>query len=110
MLRSYTYPYCLNYFVEIRLSLNDLKKIELVFPVSDLSVDNKPLRRGSGGKMLQKFVTSVDDIANWFNKYEIESLDLWISSGIETDGVLKLAISAKGEGGFKLTLNPKKDK
>ena len=89
--------------------MNDQKKIELVFPESDLSIENKPTRRGPNGKMLREFVTSVDDIATWFNKYEIDSLELWISGGIETEGILKLAISAKGEGGFKLTLKPRKE-
>ena len=58
-------------------------------------------------RCLQKFATSIDDITNWFNQYDIETIELWISGGMETEGILKLAVSAKGEGGLKLTLKPK---
>jgi hypothetical protein len=37
----------------------------------------------------------MDDITGWFNQYDIESIELWISSGVETEGILKLAISAR---------------
>ena len=33
--------------------------------------------------MLHSFSTSLDEITNWFNKYEIESIELWISGGIK---------------------------
>jgi hypothetical protein len=88
--------------------MTDLKKIELVFPESDVSTENKPVKRGPDGKILQKFVTSVDDISTWFNKYEIETIELSISGAIETNGILKLAVNAKGEGGLKIILKPKK--
>jgi hypothetical protein len=87
---------------------NKKKKIELIFPESDVEIENRPARRGPGGKMLQKFATSIDDITNWFNQYDIESIEMWISGGMETEGILKLAVSAKGEGGLKLTLKPKR--
>ena len=89
--------------------MNNLKKIELVFPESEVNMENQPVRRGPDGKTLQKFVTGLDDIATWFNKYEIQSMELWISGGFETEGILKLAVSAKGEGGLKVILKPKKD-
>jgi hypothetical protein len=89
--------------------MEESKKIELVFPETDISIENRPARRGPDGKMLQKFVTGIDEIATWFNKYEIQSMELWISGGIETEGILKLAVSAKGEGGLKVILKLKKD-
>jgi hypothetical protein len=89
--------------------MTNSKKIELVFPESDLGSENRTSRRGPAGKMLQKFVTGIDDIATWFNKYEIQSMELWISGGIETEEILKLAVSAKGEGGLKVILKPKND-
>jgi hypothetical protein len=85
------------------------KSIELVFPESDIETENRPVRRGPGGKLVQKFAMSIDDITNWFNQYDIESIELWISGGMETEGLLKLAVSAKGEGGLKLTLKPKRE-
>jgi hypothetical protein len=84
------------------------KKIELIFPESDVEVvESKPVRRGPAGKILHRFAASIDDIRTWFNQYEIESIELWINGGMETEGVLKLAVSAKGEGGLKLILKPK---
>jgi hypothetical protein len=87
---------------------NNKKKIELIFPESDVEIESRPIRRGPGGKLVQKFATSIDDITNWFNQYDIQSIELWISGGLETEGILKLAVGAKGEGGLKLTLKPKK--
>ena len=86
---------------------DDNKRIELVFPESDLRYESKLSERGTNGKILNSFSTSLDEITNWFNKYEIESIELWISGGIETGGLLRLAVSAKGEGGLKLTLKPR---
>jgi hypothetical protein len=87
---------------------NKLSKIQLIFPESDIESESRPVRRGPGGKLLQRFATSLDDITSWFNQYDIETIELWISGGIETEGILKLAVSAKGEGGLKLTLKPKR--
>ncbi len=46
-------------------------------------------------------------ITSWFKQYQVESIELWINGGIQTEGIIKLAVSAKGEGGLKLTLKPK---
>jgi hypothetical protein len=84
------------------------KKIELVFPESGLDIaDDKFVRKGPGGKVLEQFSASIDDITRWFRQYQVESIELWISGGIQTEGIIKLAVSAKGEGGLKLTLKPK---
>jgi hypothetical protein len=87
---------------------NDKKKVQLVFPESEIAEDNKWIRKGPGGnKLLNQFVADIDDIVGWFKQYQVESIELWISGGIETGGIIKLAVSAKGEGGLKLTLKPK---
>jgi hypothetical protein len=83
------------------------KKIELVFPENNLEVDSKFVRKGPGGKVLEQFSASIDDITSWFKQYQVETIELWISVGIQTEGIIKLAVSAKGEGGLKLTLKPK---
>lgn len=90
------------------VSENNKKKIELLFPESDEGIESRPVQRGPGGKIIQKFATSIDDITSWFNQYDIETIEVSISGGIETEGILKLAVSAKGEGGLKLILKPKK--
>ncbi len=83
------------------------KKIELVFPESGLDVADDKFVRKAGGKVLAQFSASVDDITSWFKQYQVETIELWISGGIQTEGIIKLAVSAKGEGGLKVTLKPK---
>jgi hypothetical protein len=85
----------------------DSKRIELIFPETKVSDQRKPTERGLNEKIFQSFSTSLDEITNWFERYDIESIELWISGGIETGGILRLAVSAKGEGGLKLTLKPR---
>jgi hypothetical protein len=82
-------------------------KIELVFPESNLEEDSKFVRKGAGGKVLEQFSASIDNITSWFKQYQVETIELWISGGIQTEGIIKLAVSAKGEEGFKLRLKPK---
>lgn len=54
------------------------------------------------------FSTSIGEIKEWFKDFEIGSLELWVSGGIDTGGVIKLFVSASASGGMKLTLTPKK--
>lgn len=89
------------------IKLQDSKRIELIFPETKFSDQIKSTERGSNEKIFQSFSTSLDKITNWFERYDIESIELWISGGIETGGILRLAVSAKGEGGLKLTLKPR---
>lgn len=85
----------------------DSKRIELIFPETKIGNQIKSTERGSNEKIFQPLSTSLDKITNWFERYDIESIELWISGGIETGGILRLAVSAKGEGGLKLTLKPR---
>ena len=41
-----------------------------------------------------------------FKGLKIEQIELWINGAAETQGLLKLALSAKGEGGIKIVLKP----
>ena len=85
----------------------DSKRIELIFPETKASDQIKYTERGLNEKIFHSFSTSLDEITNWFERYDIESIELWVSGGIETGGILRLAVSAKGEGGLKLTLKPR---
>jgi hypothetical protein len=85
----------------------DSKRIELIFPETKFTDEIIPTERGSSEKIFHSFSTSLDNITNWFEKYSIESIELWVSGGIESGGILRLAVSAKGEGGLKLTLKPR---
>lgn len=82
----------------------DSKKIQLVFPKIGNEVHEQiiSLQNDASG-----FVTSVDEIKNWFKSYDIDSIQVWISGVIETGGILKLVVSASGSGGVLVVLKPK---
>lgn len=42
-----------------------------------------------------------------FKGLKVEQIELWISGAVESGGILKLAVSTKGEGGIKVVLRPK---
>jgi hypothetical protein len=87
---------------------NTNKKIELAFPKYEQEEDNGYISKGGTGEGLVKHLsTSMDAITDWFKHYQVESIELWISGMMETGGMTKLVVSAKGEGGLKVTLKPK---
>jgi hypothetical protein len=81
-------------------------KIELAFPKYE-EEDSEYVSKGRGEEIVKHFSTSMDAIADWFKQYQVESVELWISGLIETGGITKLVVSAKGEGGMKVILKPK---
>ena len=84
------------------------KGIELAFPKYEAEEDDEYISKGSTSEGLVKYLsTNMDSIANWFKQYQVESIELSISGAMETGGITKLVISAKGEGGMKVTLKPK---
>jgi hypothetical protein len=83
------------------------RNIELVFPEPSLEIESKFERKTPEGKCLEQCVVSMDDITSLFNDYKVESVELWINGAIKSDGIIKFGISSKGEGGLKLTLQPK---
>jgi hypothetical protein len=80
-------------------------KIELAFPKVEEHDDY--VSKGGTKEMLSLFSASVDEVTEWFRNYQVESIEMWISGIIETSGITKLLISAKGEGGMKVSLKPK---
>ncbi|SMH71414.1 hypothetical protein [Candidatus Nitrosotalea okcheonensis] len=81
------------------------KKIELLFPKIDAKTQQQAFL--SQKDIMKRFVATVEDIKDWFESYDIESIELWISGVVQTQGVLKLIISASGESGVMITLKPK---
>jgi len=69
------------------------KSIELAFP----KYDEEDVQKGFGTDVLGRFSTSIEEITDWFSKYEVDTIELWISGVIETSGITKLVVSAKGE-------------
>jgi hypothetical protein len=82
------------------------QKIELAFPKYE-EADSEYVSKGRGEDVVKRLSTSMDAIADWFKQYQVESIELWISGLIETGGITKLVVSAKGEGGMKVVLKPK---
>src|SRR3712207_2444575 len=83
------------------------KKIELAFPKYE-EEDGQFISKGGTGEGLVKHLsTSMDSIADWFKQYQVESIELWISGMMETGGITKLVVSAKGEGGLRVVLKPR---
>ena len=85
------------------------KNVQLVFGKMGPAEAGYVTRGGPGGlgDSMQGFVASVSEIKDWFKDFQIDSLELWISGGVETGQVVRLFLSAKGEGGMKVTLKPK---
>jgi hypothetical protein len=93
-----------------RNTLNHNKVVELAFPkYEEQEAGNSQLisKGGTGEGLVKHLSTSMDAIADWFKQYQVESIELWISGLIETGGITKLVVSAKGEGGMRVTLKPK---
>jgi hypothetical protein len=82
------------------------RKIELAFPKYEEG-QGEFISKGRGEGLVKYLSTSVDDIADWFKQYQVESIELWISGFVETGGITKLVVSAKGEGGLRVVLKPK---
>lgn len=51
---------------------------------------------------------NLKEFMEYFKGFQIDQIELWISGAMETKGLLKLAIAAKGEGGVKVVLRPPK--
>jgi hypothetical protein len=83
------------------------EKIELAFP--KIAEESKYIPKGRGQDILQHFYTSINEVTDWFKQYQVDTIELWISGVIETGGVTRLVISAKGEGGLRVVLKPKSD-
>jgi hypothetical protein len=82
-------------------------KIELAFPKYDQEEEGEYISKGRGEDLVKHLSTNMDAIADWYRQYQVESIELSISGLIETSGITKLVVSAKGEGGMKVVLKPK---
>jgi hypothetical protein len=90
--------------------IKNKKVVELAFPKLLEVEEDEYISKGrgaEGGGLLQRFSTSMDEVADWFKQYQVDTIELWISGVIETGGVTRLVVSAKGEGGLRVILKPK---
>jgi hypothetical protein len=84
------------------------KKIELALPKIEADVyDDEFVSKGGTKELISLFSSSIDEVTEWFKSFQVESIEMSISGVIETSGITKLVVSAKGEGGMKVVLKPK---
>lgn len=74
----------------------------------DSTAPGSPVMRGLVSDAIREFSVGLDDLVNWFKGFEIDTVEITISAGVETAGLTKLFISAKGDGGLTVTLKPRK--
>jgi hypothetical protein len=84
---------------------SESKTIELALPKFSSEEDAK----GVVDDVWERFPTTIDKITDWFKQYQVDSIELWISGVLETGTITRLIVSAKGEGGMKVVLKPKKE-
>ncbi|MCA9820698.1 MAG: hypothetical protein KC440_08225 [Nitrosarchaeum sp.] len=87
--------------------MDSKQNVELYFADEDTNSSSGDYVSKGVESKFKGFSTSIDKITGWFDKYQVQSIELWIQAAAETDGILKLLVSAKGEGGMKITLTPK---
>ena len=77
------------------------KRIELVFPEPEgvRGLFTKEVK-------LEHAVTTIQELINIFKDYKVSSIEIWVQGAVESGDVIKFFISAKGEGGVKITLTP----
>jgi len=79
------------------------KDIELVFVPAGTDASLLP----TGGKeILGELKVKLEEFLSWLTGFKVDSIEVWVSGTIETNGVLKIFVSAKGEGGMKITFKP----
>jgi hypothetical protein len=84
------------------------KTVELAFPkYKGENDDDEYISKGKGTDLLSYFSTGIDEVTDWFKQYQVDTIELWISGVVETGGITRLVVSAKGEGGLRVILKPK---
>ncbi|GKS67443.1 hypothetical protein YTPLAS73_09900 [Nitrosarchaeum sp.] len=87
--------------------MNTKQDVQLYFAEEGTSSSTEDYVSKGIDDKFKGFSTSIDKVIGWFDKYQVQSIELWIQAAAETGGILKLLVSAKGEGGMKITLVPK---
>jgi hypothetical protein len=80
------------------------KKAELVFPRSTKhdAYLPKDLSEYKANNFFRLFSVDVNQIEGWFGQYDVDSIELWVNSIIQTEETTRLIIGNKLEGGLKV--------
>ncbi len=65
------------------------------------------LSKAPQAKQAKGPLVDIEDLLKPFRAYTVKQIEVWVSGAIEAGQVVKLIVSAKAEGGIKLTLVPK---
>lgn len=59
-----------------------------------------------GADQMSTLVMSLESLIGHFKDFEVAEIELSVTGAIETNGLLRLAVAAKGEGGVRILLKP----
>jgi hypothetical protein len=79
--------------------------IELVFLHSPRV--ERGLQQAGAAEESEKFIARIEDIINWFKRYRIDSIELYIEGAVKSGNLTQLFVSFEGKGGCKVVLKPK---
>ena len=83
------------------------KEVIFIFPDETNQESTESMIALGKEKKISKFSATLEDIKKWFSGFDVKEVEIRISGGFSTEGITNLFISAKGEGGMKITLIPK---
>lgn len=102
--------------------LSDLSKVELVFYPSSFASRISSTTTNSTSSLLgetaaeafihpdagqtEPLFMSLDKLITYFRNFLVAEIELTINGAVETNGLLRLAITAKGQGGVRILLKP----
>ncbi|GEM_PF-6210420 len=58
-------------------------------------------------KMRAPFQVNLAEISSWFRDFEVDKIEIWVKAAVKSEGLVRLFVSANGEGGMRITLKPK---
>ncbi len=59
-----------------------------------------------GTDQMSTLVMSLENLISHFRDFEVAEIELSVTGAVETNGLLRLAVAAKGEGGVRILLKP----
>ena len=87
-------------------SKRDNKLVELVFarPKRDMEMY---FPKTKGEDFFKIFTTDINKVGEWFNQYQMESLELTINSILDTEETTRLLVGSAEGNVMKVVLKPK---
>lgn len=104
--------------------ISDLSKVELVFPPSQFasgisSATTNPTSSLPGETAAEAFIhpevgqtkplfmsLDLDKLIAYFKNFSVAEIELTINEAVETNGLLRLVITGKEQGGVRVLLKP----